>query len=114
MTQPTNSPPISPQELAAQERARLGWLRLRQRVVSIAPNDLARLLLVTLAIAVILWLCIASWPAMAPFVAGGFIAYLLFPIVNALDRLLPRPIAALVTLAGFFALVFLVIATLAP
>jgi len=105
---------MSPRELAAQERARMSWLRLWQQIRKIAPNDLARLLLVALAIAVIVWLCVASWPALVPFVAGGFIAYLLFPIVNMLDRVLPRPIAALIALAGFFALAFAIIAALVP
>ncbi len=114
MTQPTNTPQMSPRELAAHERARMGWKRLGQQISKIAPSDLVRLLLVTLAITVIVWLVVASWPALAPFVAGGLIAYLLFPIVNLLDRVLPRPIAALITLAGFFALAFAIIAALVP
>ena len=114
MTQPINTPPMSPKEQAAQERARFGWLRLRQQLSKIAPSDLARFLLVTLAITAILWLSVASWPALAPFLAGGLIAYLLFPIVNILDRVLPRPIAALLTLVGFFTLVFVIIAAIAP
>ena len=40
-------------------------------------------------------LAVASWPALAPFVAGAVIAYAVLPLANRLDRFMPRVLAAL-------------------
>jgi predicted PurR-regulated permease PerM len=45
--------------------------------------------LVVLGIALVLWLCWISLPVLIPFLVGILLAYLLFPLVNWLERILP-------------------------
>jgi len=45
--------------------------------------------LVILGIALVLWLCWISLPVLIPFLVGILLAYLLFPLVTWLERLLP-------------------------
>jgi predicted PurR-regulated permease PerM len=51
------------------------------------------------------WLATSTWPALLPFLVGGLFAYGLLPIVDALDRFMPRWIAALVSVVGAVAIV---------
>ena len=46
-------------------------------------------LLVILGIALVLWLCWISMPVLIPFFVGILLAYLLFPLVGWLERILP-------------------------
>lgn len=46
-------------------------------------------LLVILGIALVLWLCWISLPVLIPFLVGILLAYLLFPLVGWLERILP-------------------------
>ena len=62
---------------------------------SITPRALGRGLLVLGALAGLIWLAVASWPALLPFIVGGVLAYIISPLVNLLDRLMPRFLAAL-------------------
>jgi predicted PurR-regulated permease PerM len=54
-----------------------------------------------------------TWPALVPFLVGGVIAYGVLPLVDRLDRVLPRSIAALFSVlavvAGLVAIVAIVI-----
>ncbi|MBN1690539.1 MAG: AI-2E family transporter [Dehalococcoidia bacterium] len=45
--------------------------------------------LVILGIALVLWLCYISLPVLIPFFVGILLAYLLFPLVTRLERILP-------------------------
>lgn len=45
--------------------------------------------LVILGIALVLWLCYISMPVLIPFFVGILLAYLLFPLVTWLERILP-------------------------
>jgi len=45
--------------------------------------------LVILGIALVLWLCWISMPVLIPFLVGILLAYLLFPLVRWLERILP-------------------------
>jgi predicted PurR-regulated permease PerM len=53
----------------------------------------------------ITWLATATWPALLPFVIGGLLAYGLLPLVDALDRFMPRWIAALISVLGVVAII---------
>jgi predicted PurR-regulated permease PerM len=48
------------------------------------------------------WLAVETWPALLPFAAGGIIAYALLPLVDMLDRVMPRFLAALVSVTAVF------------
>lgn len=64
-------------------------------VGSVTPRTLGRTLLVLSALAGLVWLAVASWPALLPFIVGGVLAYIISPLVDVLDRLMPRVLAAL-------------------
>ena len=64
------------------------------------PRALARAGLFTAVVGGLGWLAAASWPALLPFVVGGIVAYMLLPIVNALDNVMPRPLAAFLSVAA--------------
>src|SRR5262249_51490558 len=75
--------------------ARRRWAVLRDRLETVTPESVGRLVLALSVISLSLGLAIASWPALAPFVAGVVIAYAVLPLANRLDRFMPRVLAAL-------------------
>jgi predicted PurR-regulated permease PerM len=95
-------------------RAAEQWRRLGLHLRSLTPRDALRLVLLALAAYAVWWLATSTWPALLPFVAGAVIGYAVLPIVDALDRVIPRPLAALVTMVGVLALVGLFLAVLIP
>lgn len=92
-------PPASDQT-EAKARARAAWARLGDRLATITPAGLGRILLGTAVAVAITAVVIATWPTMLPFVAGGLIAYAVLPVVDALDRVMPRSVAAVLTMVG--------------
>lgn len=81
------------------------WTAFADRLRTITPETVARVAIGAVAVGVAGWLAAASWPALAPFLAGIVIAYAVLPIANRLDRFMPRVLAAL--LAELVALVIL-------
>jgi predicted PurR-regulated permease PerM len=79
----------------ARARAVGRWTALRERMQSISPESLTKGVIAALVVTAGLWLSVASWPALAPFIAGAVIAYAVLPIANRLDRVMPRVMAAL-------------------
>jgi predicted PurR-regulated permease PerM len=75
---------------------------------------MARWLLVALALLAIGQLLWTARAALLPFGVGLVLAYLLFPVVNALARRIPRPLAILLVYVGAIALVVGVIAYVVP
>ena len=90
-----NSELEADQSSLSERRARAKWASLMRRLRAVSPGDIARMALTLLVAAAILGLVTASWPALRPFAFGAFVVYLLLPIVNALERLMPRALAAL-------------------
>src|SRR5512135_1992291 len=83
----------------AVERSAAEWALLRARLRTITPQAVARGTL-TVALAVLgIWAAVATWPALLPFAVGGIIAYATFPLVNRLDRFMPRLLAAAIATA---------------
>jgi predicted PurR-regulated permease PerM len=81
------------------------WAALKNRLQTVTPQAIGRGALTVAAIAAALWLATASWPAILPFVVGGLIAYALLPVVDGLDKFLPRSLAALVSVLTAVAVV---------
>ncbi len=81
------------------------WADLRERLQTITPQALGRAIVTAAAVGVGAWLVLATWPAFLPFVIGGLIAYEMLPVVDGLDRVMPRSLAAVVTVAGAVAAV---------
>ena len=82
---------------ARQQHAAAEWAALRGRLRTITPQAIGRSVVALAAIGGTLWLAAATWPALLPFVVGGLIAYQLLPVVDGLDRVLPRGLAALLS-----------------
>jgi predicted PurR-regulated permease PerM len=92
----------------AARRARAAWRQLGERISTITPSGLARLLLAAGAVLALIALIWFAWGSLFPFVVGAAIAYTLLPLVNLLDRFVPRILAVLLVMAlvallgGFF------------
>jgi predicted PurR-regulated permease PerM len=78
------------------DQSRQAWRNLGMKIASVTPKQAGRLALGLGAVAAVIWVAAASWPALLPFVIGGVIGYMVLPIVNWLDRFLPRLLAAFV------------------
>jgi predicted PurR-regulated permease PerM len=100
-------PPPAPPEVSA-------WQQLGQSTRRTRPVTVARYALVIGALAALVWLANTAWQSLVPFIVGGFIAYAVLPLVNRLDRLMPRWFAALVVVLGVLAFIALFIAALVP
>jgi predicted PurR-regulated permease PerM len=79
-----------------------------------SPRTLARWLLVVSALVAVGWLLWNARTALSPFAMGLVLAYLFLPIVNALARHMPRPLAILIVYVGGVALVIGAIAYVVP
>jgi predicted PurR-regulated permease PerM len=78
------------------DQSRQAWRNLGIQIASVTPKQLGRMVLGLGAVAAAIWVVVASWPALLPFLVGGVIGYTVLPIVNSLDKVLPRLLAALV------------------
>jgi predicted PurR-regulated permease PerM len=92
--------PTDANDTRRRARAAAEWAALRDRLRTITPQAVGRAALAAAAAAGAIWLTVSSWPALLPFIVGGIIAYGLLPVVDALDRVMPRALAALVAVSG--------------
>jgi predicted PurR-regulated permease PerM len=90
---------------AQRSHAAAEWAALRERLQTVTPQALGRAAIAFIAVGGAAWLAAASWPAFLPFVVGGLIAYQLLPVVDGLDRVMPRPLAALIAVLAAVAVV---------
>jgi predicted PurR-regulated permease PerM len=97
-----------------QTRAAAEWGRLRQQLRTVTPQTLGRSVLVVSVIGAAVWLTAATWPAAAPFAVGGILAYLLLPLVDTLDRIMPRSLAAVISVLAAVAVVGAVLVVVLP
>src|SRR2546421_737705 len=100
--------------LASKLKAQQAWQRLWLHIQSITPSGLLRFLLVVIALAGLIWLIASTFQSLAAFVIGIMLAYITLPVVNWLDRFLPRGLAVLLVILGEIALVVLFFALLIP
>jgi predicted PurR-regulated permease PerM len=115
MSLDTQSGDRSTQELERSAASGSGaWRRLGLRLRSVTPTQLARFVLVLLAVALVSWIVLSAWLSLLPFEVGLLLAYLVLPIVDVLDRVMPRWVAALVVTIGEIALILGAIGLLVP
>ena len=98
----------------AVDRSKGEWRLLRARLSTITPQALGRGLLSTVVVVVAAVLAKETWPALLPFAIGGLLAYTIYPVVDRLDRVMPRVIAAALALAAGLAILVLVVAVVIP
>ncbi len=114
-TTSTLQPPVAPDSLTlSAQRGGEAWRRLGLRIRSITPAGLMRFFLVVGALMGLGWLVEATWVWLVPFAVGGVIAYIVLPLVNWLNRFLPRWAAVLLSMGLALGVVFLFFALLVP
>jgi predicted PurR-regulated permease PerM len=94
--------------------ARDAWRSLGRRLQTVTPRALGRGVLAVTAGLVVFALLVVAWPALIPFVIGGVIAYAALPLVDALDRFMPRGLAALLGAGSVLAIIIALLAVLIP
>ena len=101
-------------QATATRRSRAEWSRLQRRLETVTPGALARVGLTLAAAGVVGGIVLGTWPATLPFLVGGVIAYAVLPLVNRLDSVMPRPLAAAVSVLSVVAVVIGIIAVVLP
>jgi predicted PurR-regulated permease PerM len=98
----------------AVDRSRAEWRLLRARLSTITPQAVARGTLSTVVVVAAVVLARETWPALLPFAIGGLLAYTIYPVVDRLDRVMPRALAAALALAASLAVLVLLVAVVIP
>ena len=101
-------------QVAAIARSHAEWASLRRRLETITPATLARAGLTVGAGLVVLAVAAGTWPALMPFLVGAVIAYSVLPLVNRLDAILPRGLAALVSVLAVVGMLVVIVAIVLP
>lgn len=104
----------SPDRSAARARARAAWADLRDRLSTVTPAALGRAGLATVVIVTIVGVVAGTWPALLPFAIGALLAYAVLPVVDALDRIMPRSLAAILSMLAIVAAVVGVLVIVLP
>ncbi len=99
---------------AARTRAHAAWADLGGRLATVTPAALGRALLATAVVAASITVVGGTWPALLPFALGGLIAYTALPVVDTLDRFMPRALAATVAILTVLAIVVGVFVIVVP
>lgn len=77
--------------------------------IRVTPSERNRLILAAIAVLIVLWLLERSLGALVPFILALVLGYLMLPLVDLLDRVMPRVVAILlvylVFIAGFWGLI---------
>jgi predicted PurR-regulated permease PerM len=95
----------SPERQAARARADAAWADFRDRLHTVTPAALGRVALATTVTVIVASVVVGTWPALLPFVLGAIIAYAVLPLVDALDHLMPRALAAALAMLSVLAVV---------
>lgn len=96
------------------DQGQVAWRRLGLRLRAITPAQIVRFSLVAGALGAVGWLAWTSWLSLLPFILGGVLAYIMLPIVNQLDRFLPRWFASLLTMGTVTAVVIYALSQIVP
>ena len=97
---------------AAVQKSREAWRRLGMRLRSITPGGLVRILLIVGALTAVFWVLDRALMPLVPFVVGLVLAYITAPLVEGLDRVLPRGLAVLLVMIGEVLFMLLIVALL--
>jgi predicted PurR-regulated permease PerM len=104
------NPPVSD----AADRALHSWGKLAAALKGVSPAGYLRFGLVLAAFAGIAWIAWLARAALLPFIVGVIVAYILLPLVNSLDRLMPRFLAVTLALLLFLGSLVLLFYILIP
>jgi predicted PurR-regulated permease PerM len=84
------------------------------RLQAVTPSGVARGLLVLGAAAAVAWLIASAWYVLVPFQVGLALAYIALPLINRLDRVMPRAMATLLVILLQLGAVIAFVAGLIP
>jgi predicted PurR-regulated permease PerM len=90
------------------------WAELRDNVATTTPQAIGRAALATGVVVGSLWLAVSTWPTLLPFLIGGLIAYMLLPVVDALDQVMPRGLAAALSVLAVLASIVAIAVIVGP
>lgn len=96
----------------AVQKSKEAWRRLGMRLRSVTPAGLVRLVLTLGALAVVGWVLNLAVMPLVPFVVGLVLAYITAPLVEGLDRVMPRGLAVLLVMIGEFLFLLLIVTIL--
>jgi predicted PurR-regulated permease PerM len=96
------------------EPARTPWQALWARFRAITPSQVAHFVLVSGALGLISWLLWLNRFSLMPFFVGIVLAYISLPLVNGLNRLLPRWLAVQLVMVTELGLFIFLVGTLGP
>lgn len=105
-----SAPPGAPESPPVRNR----WQELWARVRAITPSQVAHFVLVAGALGLIGWLLWQNRVSLTPFFVGIIVAYVSLPLVNGIDRILPRWMAILLVLAAELGLFIFMVGTIGP
>jgi predicted PurR-regulated permease PerM len=95
-------------------KAQAAWGQLGLKLRSITPSQLFRFLLALAVVVCLVWLTLSLLPILVPFEIGIVLAYVTLPLVDQLNRIMPRPLAVGLVMLAEFVLVFGFVAALVP
>jgi predicted PurR-regulated permease PerM len=98
----------------AKDRARTAWVDLRDRLATTTPAAVGRAVLTVAVVGAAAWAIGSTWPAFLPFALGGLLAYAVLPVVDGLDRFMPRALAAAIAMLGVLAALAAVLVIVVP
>jgi predicted PurR-regulated permease PerM len=107
-----DAPP--PDRRAAVARSRAAWADLRERLSTATPAAVGRAALGIVVLVTVAALIAGTWPVLLPFLIGGLLAYAVLPVVDALDRVMPRALAAAISMLGVIAAIVAVFVIVVP
>jgi len=97
---------------AAAQESRDAWRRFGMRLRGVTPAGLARFVLIVGALVTLTWVLAVTLRPLLPFVIGLVLAYITAPLVERLDRVMPRALAVLLVIVGEILFLLLVVAVL--
>jgi len=97
---------------ASVRKSREAWRRLGMHLRRVTPGGLVRFLLVAGALATVVLVLYHAAAPLVPFLIGLILAYITAPLVEGLDRLLPRGLAVLLVMIGEALFLLLIVAIL--
>jgi predicted PurR-regulated permease PerM len=98
----------------ARAHAAAEWAALRAQLQTITPAGAARGALVISVLLSVAGMAVATWPTLLPFAIGGLIAWAVLPLVDSLDKVMPRALAASLSVFGVIAVVVAIVVAILP
>lgn len=111
---PHTEPPIAPQPAHADPAPPADSIALAAEPNYPSRRTIGRWILIAVTLYLLGWILLSALPSLLPFIIGLVLAFILMPLVNRLDRRMPRWAAILTVYIGAILLIVVMIAYIAP